>query len=93
MRDLGALDPRFLDLALTVIALEGAFFLLWRRLRGEGPQPRAFVANLAAGALLLVAARSSLLGVSAIWTGAALAGALAAHVVDLKARWERKVQK
>ena len=90
---MGALDPRFLDLALMFIALEGAFLFAWRKLRGNGPQPKSFMANLAAGALLLIAARSFLLDVSAIWTGAALAGALVAHVFDLKARWEQKAEK
>jgi hypothetical protein len=84
------MDPRFLDLALTVIALEGIVLIAWRRIKGEGPKPGALIANLAAGALLLVAAREGLAGASALWTGAALAGALVAHGFDIAARWERK---
>jgi len=45
---MAALDPRFFDLALALIALEGAALLAWRRMKGEGPEPRALVANLAA---------------------------------------------
>ena len=87
---MAALDPRFFDLALALIALEGAALLAWRRMKGEGPEPRALVANLAAGALLLLVARALLTGASALWTVAALTAALVAHGLDLAARWERK---
>ena len=87
---MSALDPRLVDLALAAIALEGVALILWRRMRGAGPRPTALLANLAAGALLLVVARDGLIGAGAFWTGAALTGALFAHGLDLAARWERK---
>ncbi len=85
-----AFDPRWLDLALALIALEGAGLLAWRLAVGEGPRPGALVANLAAGAFLLIVARELVTGGGALATIAALTAALVAHGFDLASRWERK---
>jgi hypothetical protein len=80
----------FLDLALALIALEGIALIAWRRLKGEGPRPAALIANLAAGAFLLIVARELWIGAGGIWIAAPLTAALVAHGFDLVARWERK---
>jgi hypothetical protein len=81
-------DPRLIDLALALIALEGVALLGWRLTKGAGPRPAALIANLLAGALLLFVARELLTGAGALAIGAALAAALVAHGIDLAARWE-----
>jgi hypothetical protein len=80
----------FLDLALALIVLEGVALIAWRRLRGEGPRPGALIANLAAGAFLLIVARELWIGADGVWIAAPLTAALVAHGVDLVARWENK---
>ena len=78
------MDPRFLDLALGLIVLEGLGLTLWRRTTGAGP--RAIWPNLASGALLILVARGLLTG--AAWVVLPLTGALIAHGLDIAARWE-----
>ena len=85
-----AIDPRFLDLALGLIVLEGVGLIAVRIFKGIGPRPVTLVANLAAGAFLILVARDLMTGAGAVWTVAALTAALVAHGVDLAARWERK---
>jgi len=80
----------FIDLALALIVLEGVALIAWRRLRGEGPRPGALIANLAAGAFLLIVARELWIGAGGVWIAAPLTAALLAHGFDLVARWEHK---
>ena len=91
MQAAAAIDPRFVDIALALIALEAVALLAWRWSSGRGPEPRALVANLLAGASLLVAARGALTGASSLSIGAALAAALVAHIFDLAGRWRTDV--
>jgi len=79
------MDPRFLDLALVLIVLEGLGLALWRRVTGAGP--RAVWPNLASGALLILVARGLMTGAG--WVVLPLTGALIAHGLDLAARWEK----
>ena len=81
-------DPAYIDLALALIGVEGVVLLAWRAKTGSGPAPRSLIANLAAGACLLLVARTLITGAGAIATLAALTLALAAHIADLAARWE-----
>lgn len=83
------MDIRYFDLALALIALEGAGLIALRLWRGAGPRPAALVANLASGAFLIVTARALALGAGGSWTLAALTCALLAHAFDIAARWER----
>ncbi|MCW2273053.1 hypothetical protein GJ654_02975 [Rhodoblastus acidophilus] len=81
-------DPRYIDLALVLIVVEGVALLVYRAKTGKGPAPRGLIANFAAGACLLLVARALLTGAGGLATLAALTGALVAHVVDLALRWE-----
>jgi hypothetical protein len=85
-----AIDMRFIDLALLLIVLEGVALITWRRLKGEGPRPAALIANLAAGAFLLIVARELWIGAGGLWVAAPLTAALVAHGFDVVARWERR---
>lgn len=90
---MNAIDPIYIDFALAMIGVEGLALLVWRARTGKGPAPRALIANLTAGACLLLVARALLTGASALVTLAALTAALAAHVYDLAARWEGSSQR
>ena len=89
---MNAIDPAYIDFALAMIAVEGLGLLAGRARTGNGPAPRALIANLTAGACLLLVARALLTGAGALATLAALTVALAAHIIDLAARWERTSQ-
>ena len=75
------------DIILALIMVEGVVLLLVRVKRGRGPSPAAIIANLAAGAMLMLALRSVL--VAAQWNETALwlLAALLAHLADLALRW------
>jgi hypothetical protein len=75
---------RLVDVILLIMLLEcAAIAVAGRRL---GLSLRDLAANLAAGALLLLALRTVLTGAGAHWTLACLAGALVAHLADLASR-------
>lgn len=75
---------RLVDALLVVMAVECAAVAFAGRRLGLGL--RDVAANLAAGALLLLALRTVLAGSAAHWTLACLAGAFAAHLADLALR-------
>ncbi|WP_294533295.1 hypothetical protein [uncultured Rhodoblastus sp.] len=85
---MSAIDPFYIDFALAMIGVEGVALLAWRARTGKGPAPRALIANLMAGACLLLVARALLTDAGALATFAPLTLALAAHIFDLAARWE-----
>ncbi|MEY3552209.1 MAG: hypothetical protein RL735_557 [Pseudomonadota bacterium] len=72
---------------LALVALECAALIYWRLKRGRGPAPLDIVANLAAGACLLLAVRAALLGDAAMLLVFLAASGLA-HVFDLMRRWK-----
>ena len=78
---------RVADLLLGLMALEAALLGVYRLLAGRGPSLTELLANLGAGACLLLALRALLTGagwhVAALW----LSGALILHLVDLATRW------
>lgn len=78
---------RVLDFILAAMACEGvALTMLWRG-AGRGVAPSALLWNLGSGMCLLAAMRLALAGA---WWGlvsAALLGALALHVADLRRQW------
>ncbi len=78
---------RLIEFIMFGMVLEGAVLLAWHRRVGRGIEPRALLANLAAGGCLLLAMRLSLAGANWIWIASCLAGALTAHIADLRQRW------
>ena len=76
----------WIDVILALMVAEGAGLLAWRRWTGRGPRP--ILPNLLAGASLLLALRLALDGAAAAWIGVALLAGLAAHLADLRGRWE-----
>lgn len=75
------------DLVLLLVLAEAIALVTWHRRTGAGPRPAPLLANLGAGAALLLALRAAL--VDAHWSVPALclAAALGAHVTDLALRW------
>lgn len=80
-------DPRFIDLILTLVAFEAIGVLALRQWRGDGPAPLAFIFNLASGSGLLFALRNALADGSAVAIAGGLLLALAAHLAELRLRW------
>jgi hypothetical protein len=80
---------RIVDLILILVAIEFAALWIYRKWRGNGPDPRSLFFNLVAGSALLLALRASLH--DAAWQTIAgfLAVAFAAHLADLGCRWRR----
>jgi hypothetical protein len=78
---------RVADLLLGLMALEAALLGVYRLLAGRGPSLTELLANLGAGACLLLALRALLTGAG--WQAAALwlSGALILHLADLATRW------
>ena len=71
------------DLALAITFTEALIVYGWWRFTGEGPAPRAWMPNLAAGILLMVALRLSSVDASIAWIVLCLASSGVAHGVDL----------
>jgi hypothetical protein len=78
---------RIADLVLAVLLIEAVALTAYHRRTRRGLVPAAVVLNLAAGAALLLALRGALVGAGWGWIALALAGALAAHLADLRQRW------
>ncbi len=78
---------RLIELIMLGMALEGAALLAWHRRAGRGIAPGALLPNLAAGGCLLLGMRLALGDAGWIWIASCLAGALAAHILDLRRRW------
>ncbi|HXW28869.1 MAG TPA: hypothetical protein VEK55_05840 [Xanthobacteraceae bacterium] len=77
------------DVILMAIIAEAIVLIAYRSRTGRGILPLDLLVNLLAGAFLLMALRSALIGLPWKWTAAWLAAALVAHVVDLRQRWRR----
>ena len=80
---------RIIDAILVLVALEAVALLLLRRRRGRGPAPASLLANLAAGAALMLALRTALTGAGWPLTALCLLGALAAHAAEMWLRFRR----
>lgn len=75
----------FIDLVLALVSIEFVGLALWRQMTGRGPSLLALAPNLAAGACLLMVARSALndqAEMMLVW----LAAAGVAHTLDLVQR-------
>lgn len=80
---------RIVDAILVFMAVEAALLVAYRVRTGRGIATADLLANLAAGATLLLALRAALVGGAWTWVAAALGAALVAHVADLSRRWKR----
>jgi hypothetical protein len=81
---------RIVDVILALVAVEIVALVALRRVHGA-PLP-GLVANLLAGAFLLIALRCALAGFGWPWIALSLLAALAAHVADLAARFHRSAR-
>lgn len=75
------------DLALAIIVVEAAVIWLLRRRAGRGPGLGDVAPFLAAGAFLVLALRTALVGAPWYCTAAALAASGVAHAVDVARRF------
>jgi hypothetical protein len=80
---------RIVPWIVALVVVEAGVLTWWRRRTGSGPAPGPNLANLAAGAALLLALGAALRDASWTWVAGFLGAALLAHLVDLGARWER----
>jgi hypothetical protein len=80
-------DGSIVPLIIGLTVIEGVALTLLHRFTGRGPQPAALVANLAAGACLLLALRSALRGDSVSAVSGWLAAGFVAHLCDVTLRW------
>lgn len=82
-------DGRLLEWVVALMLVEAAVLLWWRRRTGGGLPASGVLCVLASGIFLMLAVRAALteagIGAVALW----LLAALAAHVADLVARWQR----
>ncbi len=79
-----------LDFVLAVFAIEAVALWLYHRITGAGVAPADVGPSLAAGALLLLAARLALADAALAAVGTCLAVAGGAHVFDLRRRWRSR---
>ena len=77
------LDPVHAIDAILLIVLVEALAVAWRAPRAA---VRGWLANLAAGALLLLAIRAALTSTSAAWLALWLAASGIAHAIDVSCR-------
>ncbi len=75
---------RAIDFVLVVVALEVLVLLIFRERTGFSPLD--LVAQLLAGAMLLLALRFALMGAAWWWTALALSASFPAHLFDLLRR-------
>jgi hypothetical protein len=78
-----------MDAILGLVVVEAIALALYHRWTGGGIAPRHYLANLAAGFALLLAARLALAGGPAWQLAACLLASLFAHVSDFAGRWRR----
>jgi hypothetical protein len=81
------LNGRIVDLILVLVGAEAIALLIFRSMTGRGIPATGLLINLLAGACLLMALRTALVGSPWIWTAGWLASALLAHIADLAQRW------
>jgi hypothetical protein len=80
---------RVVDFVLVLMAVEAALLVWYRRRSGRGVPVAEALVFLFAGACLMLALRAALVGASWEWIAAPMAGAGAAHLLDLRLRWRR----
>lgn len=76
------------DLILGLLLAEAALLVAWRRRSGRGVPLPGLLAFLLSGGCLMLALRVALTDGWWGWIGLSLAAAGAAHVFDLRSRWQ-----
>lgn len=85
-------NGRIVDLILALVVLEALLLsMLWVR-TSRGLPPVSLIANLTAGAFLLLALRAALTDGGTVAVGGFLMLALPAHLVDLALRWRSRAR-
>ncbi|WP_019012963.1 hypothetical protein [Elioraea tepidiphila] len=79
----GLIGGGLVEAILALVALEAAVLAVVLRRTGRGVALPGLLVTLLSGAALLLALRAALIGAGAVWIGAWLAAALAAHLLDL----------
>lgn len=79
---------RIIDLILVVVAIEAIFAAVWFRRTRRGVS--GLLANLAAGACLLLAVRAALVGAHWPWVALWIGLSLPFHLTDLALRWRAR---
>ena len=74
------------DAAIAITVVELIVLFVRHRRAGRHREARALLANVGAGLCLMLAVRAALAGAAWPWLAACLAGAGAAHAVDLELR-------
>lgn len=77
---------RIIDIIAALVLVELALIAVHHAVTGRGPDPRAILANLAAGLSLMLAVRAALVGAEWTWVAACLLAALIAHIADIASR-------
>jgi hypothetical protein len=80
---------RAIDLILAMVLVEALALLAYRRITGRGIAGPDLIANLLAGACLMLALRAALAGAGWQWIAVCMSAALLAHLADLWRRWRR----
>ena len=78
---------RIIDLILVAVAVEALLLAVLRYRRTAGPSLPGLIANLAAGAALMLALRAALTGAAWPVVAAFMLAGLVAHVADLTLRF------
>lgn len=76
-----------IDLILVMVMAEGLALIAYRWKTGRGIAAMDLLANLLAGACLMLALRGALAGAGGPWIALCMAAALLAHLTDLWRRW------
>ena len=74
-------------LVLAFVMMEAVLLLTIRKRTGRGGRPLPLIANLAAGAFLMLAIRAALLDQTWIWISLFMLLALIAHLLDIGGRF------
>ncbi|MCX7071541.1 MAG: hypothetical protein NTW01_11205 [Gammaproteobacteria bacterium] len=78
---------RAVDLVLALMLAEALLLAGLHRYAGRAPAPDRWLANLGSGFCLLLGLRAVIAGAAWPWLALALTGSLAAHLIDLRRRW------
>lgn len=77
---------RAIDVILIVMAVEALLLIIYRVKKKSGPTVMETLANMASGAMIMLAVKSALTGNGWQTTATFLMAAFAAHLVDLTLR-------